>query len=156
MRPNDEGFDDQVETKIREVIQYIEDLVHYFDFGSVIIAYWRSYRLDDDELKSAFLRWLRGEFNTKTETKAALGLRFIIDNKAWFDYIKLLARFVAEIAYEGLLILVDEAVNLYQISTTVTREKNYNTVLAIFNDTKQCKNLKLKILVFSLVEQQNF
>jgi hypothetical protein len=69
MRPNDEGFDDQVETKIRELIQYIEDLVHSFDLASVIIAYWRTYRLDEDQLKNASLRWLGGEFNTKTKLK---------------------------------------------------------------------------------------
>ncbi|AFZ59785.1 ATP-binding protein [Anabaena cylindrica FACHB-243] len=146
-RPNDEGFDEQVETKIREVVHYIEDLVHGFDFGSVIIAYWRSYRLDDDDLKNASLRWLRGEFNTKTEAKAALGVRVIIDDDTWFDYIKLLAKFVAEIGYKGLFILVDEAVNLYQISTTVTREKNYNRLLAMFNDTMQCKAENLGIVI---------
>ncbi|MEA5554080.1 ATP-binding protein [Anabaena cylindrica UHCC 0172] len=147
MRPNDEGFDEQVETKIREVVHYIEDLVHGFDFGSVIIAYWRSYRLDDEDLKNASLRWLRGEFNTKTEAKAALGVRVIIDDDTWFDYIKLLAKFVAEIGYKGLFILVDEAVNLYQISTTVTREKNYNRLLAMFNDTMQCKAENLGIII---------
>jgi hypothetical protein len=147
MRPNDEGFDEQVETKIREVVHYIEDLVHGFDFGSVIIAYWRSYRLDDDDLKNASLRWLRGEFNTKTEAKAALGVRVIIDDDTWFDYIKLLAKFVAEIGYKGLFILVDEAVNLYQISTTVTREKNYNRLLSMFNDTMQCKAENLGIVI---------
>jgi P-loop Domain of unknown function (DUF2791) len=147
MRPNDEGFDDQVEAKIREVVNYIEDLVHGFDFGNVIIAYWRGYRLDDDNLKNAALRWLRGEFNTKTEAKAALGVRVIIDDESWYDYIKLLAKFVAEIGYKGLLILLDEAVNLYQISTTVTREKNYNRLLAMFNDTMQCKAEHLGIFL---------
>ncbi|TAE58802.1 MAG: biotin carboxylase [Nostocales cyanobacterium] len=147
MRPNDEGFDDQVETKIREVVHYIEDLVHGFDFGNVIIAYWRSYRLDDDDLKNASLRWLRGEFNTKTEARAALGVRVIIDDDTWYDYIKLLAKFVAEIGYKGLLILIDEAVNLYQISTTVTREKNYNRLLGMFNDTMQCKAENLGIFI---------
>lgn len=147
MRPNDEGFDDQVENKIREVIHYIEDLVHGFDFGSVIIAYWRSYRLDDEELKNASLRWLRGEFNTKTEARTALGVRVIIDDETWYDYIKLLAKFVAEIGYKGLLILIDEAVNLYQISTTVTREKNYNRLLGMFNDTMQCKAENLGIFI---------
>lgn len=147
MRPNDEGFDDQVETKIREVIQYIEDLVHGFDFGNVIIAYWRGYRLDNDDLKNASLRWLRGEFNTKTEAKAALGVRVIIDDDTWYDYIKLIAKFVAEIGYKGLLIFIDEAVNLYQISTTVTREKNYNRLLAMFNDTMQCKAENLGIFI---------
>ncbi|MBD2296606.1 ATP-binding protein [Anabaena sphaerica FACHB-251] len=147
MRPNDEGFDEQVEIKIREVVGYIEDLVHGFDFGSVIIAYWRSYRLDDDNLKNASLRWLRGEFNTKTEAKAALGVRVIIDDDTWYDYIKLLAKFVAEIGYKGLLILIDEAVILYQITTTVTREKNYNRLLAMFNDTMQCKAENLGIII---------
>jgi len=147
MRPNDEGFDDQVEVKIREVVQYIEDLVHGFDFGSIIIAYWRGYRLDDEELKNAAMRWLRGEYNTKTEAKAALGVRSIIDDDSWYDYIKLLAKFVAEIGYKGLLVLLDEAVNLYQISPTVTREKNYNRLLTIFNDTMQCKAEHLGMMI---------
>lgn len=147
MRPNDEGFDDKVETKIREVVQYIEDLVHGFDFGSVIVAYWRGYRQDDDELKNAALRWLRGEFNTKTEAKAALGVRVIIDDDSWYDYIKLIAKFVAEIGYKGLLVLLDEVVHIYQISTTVTREKNYNRLLAMFNDTMQCKAEHLGIVI---------
>jgi hypothetical protein len=147
LRPHDDGFDDQVEAKIREVVQYIEDLVHGFDFGSVIIAYWRGYRLDDDDLKNSAMRWLRGEFNTKTEAKAALGVRVIIDDDSWYDYIKLFAQFVAEIGYKGLLILVDEAVNLYQISTTVTRERNYNRLLTMFNDTMQCKAEHLGIFI---------
>ncbi|QLE57734.1 ATP-binding protein [Nostoc sp. TCL26-01] len=147
LRPNDEGFDDQVEAKIREVVQYIEDLVHGFDFGSVIVAYWRGYRLDDDDLKNSALRWLRGEFNTKTEARSALGVRVIIDDDSWYDYIKLLAKFVAEIGHKGLLIMLDEAVNLYQISTTVTREKNYNRLLTMFNDTMQCKAEHLGIVV---------
>lgn len=147
LRPHDEGFDDKVEAKIREVVQYIEDLVHGFDFGTVIIAYWRGYRLDQDNLKNAALRWLRGEFNTKIEAKAALGVRVIIDDDSWYDYIKLLAKFVAEIGYKGLLVLIDEAVNIYQISTTVTREKNYNRLLAMFNDTMQCKAENLGIFI---------
>lgn len=147
MRPNDEGFDDKVEAKIREVVQYIEDLVHGFDFGSVIIAYWRGYRMDDDELKNSALRWLRGEFNTKTEAKAALGVRVIIDDDSWYDYLKLIAKFVAEIGYKGLLIMLDEVVHIYQISTTVTREKNYNRLLAMFNDTMQCKAENLGIVI---------
>ncbi len=147
MRPNEDGFDDKVEEKIREVVQYIEDLVHGFDFGSVIVAYWRGYRLDDDELKGAALRWLRGEFATKIEAKAALGVRVIIDDESWYDYVKLIAKFVAEIGYKGLLILLDEAVNLYQISPTVSREKNYNRLLGMFNDTMQCKAEHLGIII---------
>ncbi|NJR19054.1 MAG: ATP-binding protein [Calothrix sp. CSU_2_0] len=158
MRPNDEGFDDKVEEKIREVVQYIEDLVHGFDFGNVISAYWRGYRQDDDNLKNAALRWLRGEFNTKIEAKQALGVRVIIDDESWYDYIKILAKFVAEIGYKGLIIMLDEAVNLYQIPATVTREKNYNRLLGIFNDTMQCKAEHLGFLIggtTKFLEDQN-
>ncbi|MEA5595849.1 ATP-binding protein [Rivularia sp. UHCC 0363] len=152
MRPLDEGFDDTVETKIREVVQYIEDLVHGFDFGSVIVAYWRGYRSDDDDLKNAALRWLRGEFNTKTEARVALGVRVIIDDESWYDYVKLFAKFVAEIGYKGLLVLLDEAVHLYQISPTVSREKNYNRLLGIFNDTMQCKAEHLGVIIGGTVK----
>ncbi len=147
LRPNDVGFDDKVEAKIREVVQYIEDLVHGFDFGSIIVAYWRGYRLDDDKLKGAALRWMRGEFTTKIEAKAALGVRVIIDDDSWYDYIKLLAKFVAEIGYKGFVVLLDEAVHLHQIAITVSREKNYNRLLAMFNDTMQCKAEHLGIFI---------
>jgi hypothetical protein len=146
-RPNDEGFDDAVEARIREVIQQIEDLVHGFDFGNVITAYWRGYRQDDDNLKSAALRWLRGEFTTKTDAKQALGVRVIIDDDSWYDYIKLIAKFVAEIGYKGLLVILDEAVNLYQTPAKVTRERNYNKLLGIFNDTMQCKAENLGFII---------
>ncbi len=147
LRPNEDGFDNQVEAKIREVVQDIEGLVHGFDFGNVIAAYWRGYRLDDENLKNSALRWLRGEFTTKSDAKAALGVRVIIDDDSWYDYIKLFAKFVYEIGYKGFLVLLDEAVHLYQIPATVSREKNYSRLLAMFNDTLQCKAEYLAIFV---------
>lgn len=137
MKPNDEGFDDQVEAKIREVVKDVADLVNGFEFANVIIAYWNGYRSDNDAKKEAALRWLRGEFSTKTEAKAALGVRVIIDDENWYDYIKLLARFVADIGYKGVLMILDEAVHLYKITTTVSRQNNYDKLLAMFNDAMQ-------------------
>lgn len=137
MRPNDHGFDNQVEERIREIIKDIEGLVHGFDFANVIITYWRGYRLDEDDKKEAALRWLRGEFATKTEAKLALGERVsIIDDDSWYDYIKLLAKFVSDIGYKGLLVLIDEVVHLYKITHSISRQKNYDKILAMFNDTR--------------------
>lgn len=137
MRSDDDGFDDRVESKILEVVKDIEGLVHGFDFASVITAYWRGYRSDDEEKKDAALRWLRGEFDTKTQAKSALGVRVIIDDDSWYNYIKLFAKFVFDIGYKGLFILLDEAVNLYQISNTVSRQNNYDKLLTLFNDSMQ-------------------
>ncbi len=136
-KPNDDGFDSHVEAKIRDVIKDVADLVNGFEFANVIIAYWSAYRTDDDTKKTAALRWLRGEFATKTEARAALGVRVIIDDDTWYDYIKLFARFTADIGYKGLLIILDEAIHLYKITTTVTRQNNYDKLLAMFNDSMQ-------------------
>ncbi|HEY9603390.1 MAG TPA: ATP-binding protein [Allocoleopsis sp.] len=146
-RPDDEGFDDQVELKIREVVDRLEGLVHGFDFANVIIAYWRGYREDNNDKKDAALRWLRGEFATKTEAKSALGVRVIIDDDTWYDYIKLFAHFVADIGYKGLVVLLDEAIHLYKITHAASRQSNYDKLLAMFNDAMQGKAEHLGILV---------
>lgn len=137
MKPNDEGFDNKVEAKIREVTKDVADLVNGFEFANVIIAYWNGYRTDNDDKKEAALRWLRGEFATRTEAKNALGVRVIIDDENWYDYIKLFAKFVWDIGYKGLIILLDEVVHLYKITTTVSRQNNYDKLLAMFNDAMQ-------------------
>ncbi len=137
MKPNDAGFDQHVEAKVREITKDVEDLVNGFEFANVIIAYWSGYRTDDDSKKEAALRWLRGEFATRTEAKAALGVRVIIDDENWYDYIKLFAKFAADIGYKGLLMMLDEAVHLYKITVSVSRQNNYDKLLAVFNDAMQ-------------------
>ncbi|WP_250124576.1 ATP-binding protein [Chroococcidiopsis sp. CCMEE 29] len=139
MRPKDDGFDDQVEAKILAAIKETEGLVHGFAFANVITTYWRGYRLDDDAKKNAALRWLRADFANKIEAKSALGVRDIIDDDSWYDYIKLMAKFVSGIGYKGLLVLLDEAVHLYKINHTLSRQDNYDKLLAMFNDTMQGK-----------------
>jgi hypothetical protein len=146
-KPNDEGFDDLVEAKIRTVTQDIADLVNGFEFATVIIAYWNAYRNDDQIKKDSVLRWLRGEFATKTEARAALGVRVIIDDDTWYDYIKLMAKFVADIGYKGLIIILDEAIHLAKISKTLVRQNNYDKLLAMFNDALQGRVSHLGTLI---------
>ncbi len=147
IKPNDTGFDDKVEAKIREVVRDVADLVNGFEFANVIIAYWNGYRRDDDTQKAAALRWLRGEFATKTEARAALGVRVIIDDESWYDYLKLFARFAADIGYKGLLVILDEAVHLYKISVPIARQNNYDKLLAMFNDAMQGRVTHLATLI---------
>jgi hypothetical protein len=139
INPSDAGFAAAVEQRIHATINGMEGMVHGFDFATVLAAYWTGHQTGDDERKSAALRWLRGEFSTKTEARAALGVRVIIDDNSWYEYIKLLARFVRDIGYQGLVIFVDEAVNLYKISHTVSRNNNYERLLTILNDCLQGK-----------------
>ncbi|MCB9452382.1 MAG: ATP-binding protein [Anaerolineaceae bacterium] len=147
LKINDPSFSTAVENTIRMTISQMEGMVHSFDFSTVISTYWQGHQSGDDTQKESALRWLRGEYSTKTEAREALGVRVIIDDDSWYDYIKLLAHFVKDIGYKGLIIFIDEAVNLYKISNTVSRNNNYERLLTIFNDTMQGKAQYLGIIL---------
>jgi hypothetical protein len=127
----------QAEQIIRQKLAPLLEMVGGFDFTAVIAAYWRGHESDDDILKTNALRWLRGEFGTKTEAREALGVRGIIDDASAYDLLKLLARFVRLAGYQGLLICLDELVNLYKLSNTQARNANYEQILRILNDVLQ-------------------
>ncbi|MBB5235573.1 ATP-binding protein [Deinococcus budaensis] len=147
MQPGDPAFGPEVEQRIREAVSDLEGMVHGFDFAAVISAYWRGHQAGDDALKNAALKWLRGEYSTKTEAREALGVRVIIDDDGWYDYVKLLAHFVHAIGYAGLVVVIDEAVNLYKVTQSGARHANYEKLLTILNDTLQGRAQHLQVLV---------
>jgi hypothetical protein len=83
------------------------------------------------------VRWLRGEFSTRTDARNALGVRTIVDDATFYDQLKLLARFVTMAGYNGLLVCLDEMVNLYKLANTQARTSNYEQILRILNDSLQ-------------------
>ncbi len=125
------------ETVIRKKLEQISEMVNGYDFAAVIAAYWKSFESGDDNLKAAAVRWLRGEYSTKTEAREALGVRGIIDDSSFYDQLKLFARFVRLAGYSGLLVCLDEMVNLYKLSNSQARNANYEQILRILNDSLQ-------------------
>ncbi len=125
----------------------LEEMVHGFDFARVMRAYHDATIEGDDERRSAVLRWLRGEYRTKTEARADLGINVCISDDNWYDYLKLLARFLKGAGYEGMLVLIDELVNLYKIPNSITRQYNYEKILTMYNDTLQGKAHYLGIIM---------
>jgi hypothetical protein len=137
--------DARVEWEIFETISKMEGLAHGFDFASVVAAYYKAFVRGDDETQRAAVKWLRGEYSTKTEARAFLRIGEIITDENWYDYIKLFAGFTAQIGYRGLILFIDECVNLYKIPNRVSRENNYEKLLSIFNDVMQGKVQRLGI-----------
>jgi hypothetical protein len=129
----------KVELMIQETITKTDSLVHGFDFSRILLAWWRGWSEGSDDKKSAALRWLRGEYTSKADAYAELGVRSIITDDTWFDYLKLLAAFISLLGYRGFIVLLDEGVNLYKISNTISRNNNYEKLLNMFNDTMQGK-----------------
>ncbi|MFY9259413.1 MAG: ATP-binding protein [Gallionella sp.] len=125
------------ETVIRQKLAHLTELVNGYDFADVIAAYWRGFEQDNETLKSDAIRWLRGEFSTKTDARLALGVRAIVDDAAVYDQLKLMARFVRLAGFGGLLINLDELVNLYKLANTQARNANYEQILRILNDSLQ-------------------
>lgn len=146
---SDPTFAKAVRAKIIETVNSMEGLVHGFDFGQVLATYWQGHVEQDESKKSAALRWLRGEYATKTEARESLGsaVRVMIDDDTWYDYIKVLASFVTAIGYRGLIVIIDEGVNLYKISHTHARLANYEKLLAILNDCLQGKAERLGLFL---------
>ena len=125
----------------------LEEMVHGFDFARVMRAYHDATIEGNDERRSAVLRWLRGEYRTKTEARADLGINVCISDDNWYDYLKLFARFLKGAGYEGMLVLIDELVNLYKIPNSITRQYNYEKILTMYNDTLQGKAHYLGIIM---------
>lgn len=125
-------------SSIMKTIGELSD-VGSFDFGSVVIKYYEGYISGDDHMRRNALKWLKGEYSTKTEARQDLGVREIINDTNYYDMLKNFCRLFVSIGYSGFMINLDEAINLYKISTSVMREKNYEKILSIYNDCFQGK-----------------
>lgn len=122
---------------IKEKLSSLTEMVGGYDFAQVIAAYWEGYNNGDENLKAAAVRYLRGEYGTKTEAKRDLNVRTIVDDATVYDHIKLLSRFVCQAGFKGLLVNLDEMVNLYKLHSQRARASNYEQILRILNDCLQ-------------------
>ena len=125
----------------------LEELVHGFDFTRMLRRYRSASLENDDETKGLVIKWLRGEYRTKSEARTELGTTAIIGDDDWYDYVKLFAQFLTGAGYKGLLVLIDELVNLFKIPNAVTRQYNYEKILTMYNDTLQGKAHHLGVIM---------
>lgn len=123
------------------------ELVHGYDFSAVLKKYAFAFAEEDVEAKACVVKWLRGEYRTKTEARRELGVNACIADDSWYDYLKLLAEFLTGAGYNGLVVMIDELVNLYKIPNSVTRQNNYEKILTMYNDTLQGKARHLGIIM---------
>ncbi len=146
--PEDVDFSIKLRARVMSTFSELDGDVGGFDFGRVLLEYYSASINDNSEKKSACLRWLRGEFSNKTEAIQALGFRVsvIIDDDNWYNFIKLWSRFSLMLGYSGLIVFIDECVNLYKIPNRISREANYEKILSIFNDTLQGKASSLGVI----------
>lgn len=128
---------ESVASVIQDRLSSLTELVGGFDFAKVIEAYWVGYDTDNDILKSNAIRWLRAEYSTKTDARKDLGVRSYISDNSFYDSLKLMSLFVRQAGYAGLLVNLDEMVNLYKLSSTQARTSNYEQILRILNDCLQ-------------------
>lgn len=130
-----EGKD--VERVIKDKLNSLSELVDGYDFAQVIATYWKAYNEGNEDLKNNVIRYLRGEYTSRADARRDLGVRAIVEDNNVYDHIKLLARFVTQAGYKGLLVNLDEVVNLYKLTSQRARSSNYEQVLRILNDCLQ-------------------
>ena len=147
LEPSDPAFVAQVEERIMATVRELQELVHGYDFARLLTLYWRSHVEGDDDTKANVARWFRGEYRTKREAREELGVSIIISDDDWYDYLKLLATFLVQAGYAGLIVCVDELVNLYKIPNAISRQYNYEKILAMYNDALQGRAHHLGIIM---------
>lgn len=134
-----EEFDKLVEKQIYAVAGSLEGMVNGFEFAKAVIAYFRAYHQDDATMKSNVLKWFRGEYATRKEAKADLDINFIVNDDTWYDFLKIFAAFLVGAGYKGMLVIIDELVNIFKIPNSITRANNYEKILTMYNDVLQGK-----------------
>ena len=137
----------EAEKRISAVIASLSEMVHGFDFARLLTLYYRASLSGDDEAKGKVLKWFRGEYATKTEARQELGVNIIITDDDWYEYLKLFACFLQQAGYAGMLVLIDELVNIYKIPNAITRQYNYEKILTMYNDTMQGKAQHLGVIL---------
>ena len=147
LTPGDDNLTKIVDKKIYEVTSSLSEMVHGFEFARLISAYYHAYVNGDDESKMKIIRWFRGEYSTKRESKEELGVNIIISDDDWYDYLKIFATFFRLAGYVGMMIMIDELVNIYKISNSITRQNNYEKILTMYNDTLQGKAKYIGIIM---------
>ena len=135
----DPGLAPKVEKKISAVIYSLNEMVHGFDFARLLTLYYQAHVTGNDEVKAKILKWFRGEYSTKTEARQELGVNIVITDDDWYEYLKIFAAFLKQAGYAGMLILIDELVNIYKIPNAITRQYNYEKILTMYNDAMQGK-----------------
>lgn len=139
LTPGDPGLTKAVDQKIYQVTSAVSELVHGFEFARLLSLYYHAYVDGDDDTKGKVVRWFRGEYALKREAKEELGVNIIITDDDWYDYLKIFAVFFRLAGYAGMMIMIDELVNLYKIPNAITRQYNYEKLLTMYNDTLQGK-----------------
>jgi hypothetical protein len=143
--PFDEDLLPALERRILETLSEMEEMTHGYDFAAVISWYYRAYIRGEDEKRTAALRWLRGEFSTRAEARSLLPVGEIITDDNWYSYLRLFGAFAFRAGCRGLLVFIDEGVHLYKIPNRLSREKNYEKLLTMFNDAMQGKTERVGI-----------
>lgn len=147
LEPGDPSLAKAVDQKIYAVTAAVSELVHGFEFARLLSLYYHAYLEGNDEQKAKVVCWFRGEYTTKREAREALGVNLIITDDDWYDYLKLFAVFFRMAGYAGMMLFIDELVNLYKIPNSITRQYNYEKLLAMYNDTLQGKARYLGIVM---------
>ena len=130
-----------------EIIRELSSLssVGSFEFGQAVAKYYEGYASDNVELQKAAIRWLRGEYTAKSDSRRDLGIREIVNDQNYYDMLKNFAAFFVQLGYQGFVINFDEVINLYNIVQSQVRDKNYEKILSIYNDCLQNKTSHLYI-----------
>ena len=132
-----ENYINKIILNIKKEIKDMDTCFGGTDFSDVLTLYLKAYIEGNTEKQRECIKWISGEYPNVSLAKHDLGVSVIINDQNYYEFLKVICRFVVLAGYSGLIINFDEVVNLYKISIKTIRDKNYEMILRIFNDTIQ-------------------
>ncbi|MFU0842767.1 MAG: Biotin carboxylase [Burkholderia sp.] len=139
LAPEGGALESRVEAELLKAASGLGGVLYGYEFTELLLKYARAGAAGDEETRARVVKWFRGEYATRTEAKADLGIGLIVSDESWYDFLKLFARFLKQAGYAGLIVFIDELINLYKIPNAVSRQYNYEKILSMYNDTLQGK-----------------
>ncbi len=136
---------DGVRHIVRQKTADMASMQYYRDFATVLSQYVYSYLADQED--DPAIRWLKGEYDLKSNVRKDLGVSTLVDDSDWYEIIKLWTRLFVTLGYKGMVVFLDEAVVLYKLQNKVSRSNNYERLLTMFNDIMQGKSSYLSMYV---------
>lgn len=134
--------DEKVSLGDQKFLASIRKLPYGFDALTVCMRWHRAKHpttkaeeRDSFIMQDACLRWMSGE--STADHKRMLGVRSTIGDEGAYDALKMLAMLAHAAGYAGLLVELDECVNLWKINNAQSRDRNYEQILRIFNECLQ-------------------
>jgi hypothetical protein len=124
---------------MKESLDPVREYSH--SFAVVLENYYMILKTGNDEGAGYALAWLKGDPNMPADKRKFIGVKGTITKEESFNFLKALAIFLKSIGYYGLVVLIDEAENIMNLTPRNSREGAYGNIKTLHANEHGLENI---------------